>query len=98
MSASASADEKSAATAPANLQDLPDIQDVDKDKDVAIAMVGEHRVPIDSAVERRVVRKIDMFLIPAMIVGYGLVYYDKVSLRNELGQWKELVAKILVDY
>jgi hypothetical protein len=46
------------------------------DQDVAIAIVGEHRQEIDPAVEARVVRKIDMFLIPAMIVMYGLVYYD----------------------
>lgn len=47
------------------------------DKDIAIAMVGEHRRAIDPAIEARVVRKIDWFLIPAMSVGYGLVYYDK---------------------
>ena len=45
-------------------------------QDVAIAIVGEHRQEIDPAVEARVVRKIDLFLIPAMIVMYGLVYYD----------------------
>jgi hypothetical protein len=48
------------------------------DKDVALAIVGEHAHDIDPAVEARVIRKIDWFLIPAMIVGYGLVYYDKV--------------------
>ncbi|CZR57690.1 related to allantoate transport protein [Phialocephala subalpina] len=79
MSTQAPADEKSAATAPVA---RPQIQDVDKDKDIAIAMVGEHRVPIDPAVERRTVRKIDLFLIPAMIVGYGLVYYDKAILGS----------------
>lgn len=49
-----------------------------KDQDIAIAIVGEHRHDIDPVVEARVVRKIDLFLIPTMIFGYGLVYYDKV--------------------
>jgi hypothetical protein len=39
------------------------------DKDVAIGLVGEHAQHIDPAVEARVLRKIDWFLIPAMIVG-----------------------------
>jgi hypothetical protein len=46
------------------------------DQDVAIAIVGEQRQEIDPAVEARVVRKIDLILVPAMIVMYGLVYYD----------------------
>ena len=54
------------------------------DKDIAIAIVGEHRHEIDPAVEARVVRKIDRFLVPAMFIGYGLVYYDKVHF-NTLG-------------
>lgn len=49
-----------------------------KDQDIAIAIVGEHRQDIDPVLEARVVRKIDWFLIPTMIFGYGLVYYDKV--------------------
>lgn len=49
-----------------------------RDQDIAIAIVGERSQAIDPAVEARVVRKIDLFLVPAMIVGYGLVYYDKV--------------------
>lgn len=49
------------------------------DKDIAVAIVGERRHDINPAVEARVVRKIDWFLIPAMSIGYGLVYYDKVS-------------------
>lgn len=39
------------------------------DKDVAIGLVGEHAREIDPVVEARVLRKIDRFLIPAMIVG-----------------------------
>lgn len=39
------------------------------DKDVAIELVGEHACEIDPAVEAKVLRKIDWFLIPAMIIG-----------------------------
>jgi len=52
------------------------------DQDLAMAMVGEHRQAIDPAMEARVVRKIDWFLIPTMIFGYGLVYYDKVCFQT----------------
>lgn len=38
-------------------------------KDEAIAMVGEQQHVVDPVVEARAVRKIDMFLIPAMIFG-----------------------------
>lgn len=38
-------------------------------KDEAIAMVGEEQHAVDPAVEARAVRKIDLFLIPAMIFG-----------------------------
>lgn len=39
------------------------------DKDDAVAMVGEVRHAIDPIVEARAIRKIDWFLIPAMICG-----------------------------
>ncbi|KAI2627717.1 MFS general substrate transporter [Hypoxylon sp. NC1633] len=52
------------------------------DKDVAITMVGEEGHAIDPVVVQRAVRKIDRFLIPAMTVGYGLVYYDKAILGS----------------
>ncbi|KAJ2966321.1 hypothetical protein NUW58_g10688 [Xylaria curta] len=45
----------------------------------ATDLMGPEPRPIDPEVERRVLRKIDMFLMPAMVIGYGLVYYDKVS-------------------
>lgn len=48
------------------------------DQDVAMAVVGEHAHAMDPTVEARVIRKIDRFMIPAMIIGYGFVYYDKV--------------------
>ncbi|WZH42358.1 major facilitator superfamily domain-containing protein [Fusarium acuminatum] len=51
-------------------------------KDEAIAIVGEEQHAIDPIVAARAVRKIDMFLIPAMIIGYGLVYYDKAILGS----------------
>jgi hypothetical protein len=43
------------------------------DKDEAIGLVGEHARDIDLEVEARVLRKIDWFLIPAMIVGTYLL-------------------------
>lgn len=39
------------------------------DKDEAIAIVGEHQNDIDPVVAARAVRKTDLFLIPAMIIG-----------------------------
>lgn len=50
--------------------------------DVAMAIVGEHSQYIDPVMEARVIRKIDLFLIPAMILGYGMVYYDKAILGS----------------
>lgn len=47
-------------------------------KDVAASIVPEYAQSWDPVVERRVVRKIDMILMPFMWIGYGLVYYDKV--------------------
>jgi hypothetical protein len=41
----------------------------DADKDEAIAMVGVERHAIDPVVTARAVKKIDWFLIPAMIFG-----------------------------
>lgn len=83
MSAQASENEKSSRDAPNVPSDLEDGTGVaTEDQDIAIAIVGEHRHAIDPAEEARVVRKIDLFLVPAMIVGYGLVYYDKVRSPN----------------
>ncbi|KAJ4294329.1 hypothetical protein N0V90_008019 [Kalmusia sp. IMI 367209] len=48
----------------------------------AAEMLGEEARPIDPEVERRVLRKIDLFLMPAMVIGYGLVYYDKAILGS----------------
>ncbi|KAI0532623.1 putative MFS transporter [Xylaria digitata] len=38
--------------------------------------------PITAEMEHRVLRKIDLFLMPAMVIGYGLVYYDKAILGS----------------
>ena len=73
-------DEKSTEAAPNASTDLEGVPGVAADdEDVAIAIVGIHRHDVDPAMEARVVRKIDWFLVPAMTVGYGLVYYDKAS-------------------
>lgn len=48
------------------------------ERDLAASVVPEYAQPWDKAVERRVVRKIDLALLPLMWFGYGLVYYDKV--------------------
>lgn len=61
---------------------LRDVTTTTKEKDVAIALVGEQPQAVDPAVTARAVRKTDRFLIPAMCVGYGLVYYDKAILGS----------------
>jgi hypothetical protein len=43
------------------------------DKDEAIGLVGEHAREIDPEFEARVLRKIDWFLIPAMLIGMYLL-------------------------
>lgn len=50
------------------------------EKDAAAAIVPDHAVELDRAAEQHVLRKIDLFLIPLMWIGYGLVYYDKVEI------------------
>lgn len=55
------------------------VRDGDSEQDLAIGIVGEHAHAFDPVVEARVLKKIDWYLIPAMSIGYGLVYYDKVS-------------------
>ncbi|KAK2051318.1 major facilitator superfamily transporter [Colletotrichum caudatum] len=45
-------------------------------------MAGVRTRPYDPAVAARAVRKIDRFLVPAMVLGYGLVYYDKAILGS----------------
>ncbi|KAI1419222.1 putative MFS transporter [Xylaria sp. FL1777] len=45
-------------------------------------IMGTEARPIAPDMERRVLRKIDKFLMPAMMIGYGLVYYDKAILGS----------------
>jgi len=49
------------------------------DKDVAIGLVGEHAREIDPEIEKTVLKKIDWFLIPAMVVGQ-CSFYVSISL------------------
>ena len=51
---------------------------VSTEDDIAAAIVPDYAQHIDSQLEKRVLRKIDCYLIPFMWVGYGFVYYDKV--------------------
>ena len=46
-------------------------------KDIAAKIVPERAQSMDPDVQRRVLGKIDLFLIPLMWIGYGFVYYDK---------------------
>lgn len=78
MSSQAVYDEKTAPV-PREVSGSEDnLHDGFEDKDMAAAIVGEHAHEIDPAIAARVLRKIDWYLIPAMSLGYGLVYYDKV--------------------
>ncbi|KAK1545869.1 allantoate permease [Colletotrichum paranaense] len=49
---------------------------------VKLETIGEEALAIDLVIERRVLQKIDLFLMPAMVIGYGLVYYDKAILGS----------------
>lgn len=48
------------------------------DKDLATAIVPDHAQEYDHTLERRVLRRIDLYLMPWMFIGYGFVFYDKV--------------------
>ena len=68
------------------------------DKDVAIKLVGEHAQEIDPEMEERVLRKIDLFLIPAMIVGMAFIdtlYPNPDSFRSSLDRSLDTVLVIL---
>ncbi|KAL1598597.1 hypothetical protein SLS60_007737 [Paraconiothyrium brasiliense] len=67
------------------------------EKDLAIKLVGEHAHEVDPELEKKVLLKIDLFLIPAMIVGYGLVYYDKAILGAAVlfGMTKDLSLSVV---
>jgi hypothetical protein len=64
------ADEKTTSTAPPHDADYSATSaSASFSKDDALGLVGEHAQEIDPLIEARVLRKIDWFLIPAMIVG-----------------------------
>ncbi|KAI9653551.1 MAG: hypothetical protein M1831_005933 [Alyxoria varia] len=70
-----------------------------RDQDDAIAFVGEHGQYVDPKIEARAVRKIDLFFMPTMILGYGLVYYDKAILGSAVlfGMTEDLDLSVVVD-
>ena len=74
---------KNADLAPtATIVDTESLRGASFDKDLAAAIVPDHAQDVDSRVEKRVLRKIDLVLIPWMWIGYGFVYYDKVCAHS----------------
>ncbi|KAL8647111.1 MAG: hypothetical protein Q9210_005751 [Variospora velana] len=69
----------------------------DHEKDAAAAIVPDHALEVDKAAECRVLRKIDLFLIPVMWMGYGLVYYDKAILGSAalFGMTQDLSLRVV---
>ncbi|EPS28372.1 hypothetical protein PDE_03318 [Penicillium oxalicum 114-2] len=67
------------------------------DKDAARTVVSDMAQEIDPVVEKRVVRKIDWYFMPAMLIGYGMVYYDKAILGSAalFGMTTDLSLKIV---
>lgn len=76
-----------------------EINSVSTDDDIAAAFVPDRAQWIDRRLERRVVRKIDFFLIPVMWIGYGFVYYDKAILGSAVlfGMTKDLSLSVVDD-
>lgn len=68
-------------------------------KDVAADIVGTEAQQYDAAIARRIVRKIDLCVIPFLWFGYGLVYYDKAILGGAsiFGMITSLDLRIVVD-
>lgn len=62
--------------------DDPSVESFSEKDDLAAAIVSTHAQYFDQATERRVLRKIDSYLMTWMWLGYGFVYYDKVSGRR----------------
>ena len=69
--ANARQDEKATASSPRRDAETA-LNATTTDKDIAINLVGERAQEIDAAIEAKVLRKIDWFLIPAMIVGMSI--------------------------
>ncbi|KAK1144076.1 hypothetical protein N8T08_005738 [Aspergillus melleus] len=74
---------------------IPDRQDAKAT--TSFEIMGEGAMEIDPQISRRVLRKIDLFLMPAMVIGYGLVYYDKAILGNAalFGMTEDLQLKVV---
>ncbi|KAL9045747.1 MAG: hypothetical protein Q9214_001263 [Letrouitia sp. 1 TL-2023] len=74
-----------------------DSSPISLEKDVAATIVPEYAQEIDPVAEGRVLRKIDLFLIPLMWVGYGLVYYDKAILGSAVlfGMTRDLSLSVV---
>lgn len=92
-------DEKSAVTdtAKPGLSNYNESSVESIDKDLAAAIVSDHAQEIDASIERRVLRKIDLYLIPWMWLGYGFVYYDKAILGSAVlfGMTKDLSLSVV---
>ncbi|KAJ5919296.1 hypothetical protein N7466_010239 [Penicillium verhagenii] len=71
----------------------------DTEKDAALAVVGDVAQDIDPVVAKRVLRKIDLYFMPAMLIGYGIVYWDKAILGSAtlFGMTTDLALEV-VDY
>ncbi|GAB7332019.1 hypothetical protein MBLNU13_g03918t2 [Cladosporium sp. NU13] len=67
--------------------------------DVAAQVVGAEAQNYDHTVERGIVRKIDLWVIPFLWFGYGLVYYDKAILGGAsiFGMITSLELRVVVD-
>lgn len=66
---------------------------------MAASLVPEYAQTWDKNVERRLVRKIDLILVPLFFVGYSLVYYDKAILGGAavFGMSTDLKLRVIVD-
>ncbi|KAJ5825180.1 hypothetical protein N7474_002318 [Penicillium riverlandense] len=69
------------------------------EKDAALAVVGDVAQAIDPVMEKKILRKLDMYFMPAMLIGYGMVYYDKAILGSAsiFGMTTDLALEVF-DY
>ena len=68
------------------------------DKDLAAAIVSDHAGEFDRFTEHRVLRKIDLYLIPWMWLGYGFVYYDKVRKDDNIRNGERKLSDASIGY
>ena len=71
--------------------------DTSSEKDLATAIVPDYAQDLSEVISRRVLRKIDLYLIPWMWIGYGFVYYDKSILGSAVlfGMTKDLSLSVI---